>query len=155
MAAQLAAVLEGIGLRLLGFVLDRLADRTNARMRVDAHSAFLMASAGSMLSHHEARLFVYNAGRRRFTVNKAGWRAKDGARLVAHPESPQTVEPGAAEIEYTKGADNIVEFHHQHGGISGTYVHLAGDKKPKDRRVRSDWIAEVEAMARKPAVTRY
>lgn len=73
------SMLEGIGLRILGFALDWIADRTNARMRLDAHSGFLMGwvgnGGGSSVSHHEARLFVYNAGRRRFTVNKqTGWR---------------------------------------------------------------------------------
>lgn len=152
-------MLEGIGLRLLGFVLDWVADRTNARMRVDAHSSLLLASVGdrggSAVSHHGARLFVYNAGRRRFTVNRAGWRAKDGERLVAQPESPQTVEPGAPEVEYTRGADKILAFHTAHGRITHTYVHLAGDAKPKDRRVRKDWIAEVEVVAREPTVTRW
>lgn len=132
-------MLEGIGLRILGFVLDWVADRTNARMRVDAHSGFLMATigdrGGSSVSHHEARLFVYNAGRRRFTVNKAAWRAMDAERLVAHPETPQTVEPGMPEAEYSQGVGRILEFHAAHGGISQMYVHLAGDAKAKDRRV--------------------
>lgn len=152
-------MLEGIGLRFLGFVLDWVADRTNARMRVDAHSGFLMATVGSRggssVSHHEARLFVYNAGRHRFTVNQAGWRARNGERLIAHPETPQTIEPGAKEVEYTRGTDQVLAFHGSHGGISHVFVRLAGDKKPKDRRVRKDWIAEVEAVASQPTVTRW
>jgi len=107
-------MLEGIGLRLLGFVLDWIGDRTNARVRLDSGSVGLLATVGnggSSLSHNEARLFVYNAGRRRFTVNKAGWRAKDGERLVAHPETPQTIEPGAPEVKYTRGADKVLELH--------------------------------------------
>ena len=153
-------MLEGIGLRLLGFVLDWFADRTNARMRLDSASLFAGAvmydsGGGRSWASHVAHLLVYNAGRHRFTVNAAGWRAKDGERLAAHPERPVTVEPGAPEAEYSRGADEVLAFHSAHGGITHSYVHLAGDKKPKDRRVRSDWITEVEATASKPKETTF
>jgi hypothetical protein len=124
------------------------------RVRFDV-SERVMAGfvGGSILLSQDALLFVYNAGRHRFTANDVGWFAKDGSRHQAHPETPQTAEPGSEEIRYTAEACAIVKLADDHAGMAGAYVHIAGEQRAREFGPPAGWMGQVRAMCALPKTT--
>lgn len=86
---------------------------------------------------------VDNPGRVRFTVNGAGWLAADGETLEADLPTERTLEPGGPELHATISARALLAFAREHRGLTWGYVQLAGEDRPRRRRVDHRWRTQI------------
>jgi hypothetical protein len=160
------AVIEATVGRLIGFLLElvgrSLAGRPAVRIRIGVReapgiTAAWEGSGGLTAWDRDGALRIYNAGSRNFTVDEAGWRAQDGTRVTGrfYDGASRTVEPGGPGLVVTLDASELVTLHEEHGGIAEAYVTLAGEDRPRRKRVDEKWIADLRAAASRPSVSEW
>lgn len=151
--------LIGWAMRPLGFVIGLALDRTVLRVQSGVHEGLVAGFAyegggGSTFVNYAAEVRTYNAGRSRFTVNEAGWLAKDGTRELGHPRSVATLEPRSAEDVRRAGVRNVLKLADEHGGV-GMYVQLAGESKLRTYELKSTDLARIREAAARPTESRF
>ena len=138
----------GIVANLLGTVLR--IPRQRVALRADTYERVLMSIGGepdSTVYTRRGVIFVYNGGPGRVTVNGAGWEAKDGTLTEADvPWNDKTLEPGGPELEATGDPAELIRCHEAHGGLVRMFVNLAGDEKPRRRKLPDGWITKLRTI---------
>lgn len=136
---------------LISLVARVVGGRLNVKFWADTQNQ-MIAHIGVPIYARHGVIRVHNGGSRRFTLNEAGWEARDGTRVVAHiAHDKKTLEPGGPEVTATGAPEDLLRAHDKSATLVRMYVHLAGEEKARFRKLPSGWIERVRELRKQDA----